>query len=200
MGIEIDVSSAPPQRAASFLVTRASVYLDALRATAAFLVVVGHWRNAFYVDFGQITHNRAVIFAAYSLTNLGHQAVIIFFALSGYLVGGSVINAIRRSEWNWSRYLTQRGVRLLLVLIPAVVLGIFWDRLGIYLNQAPLLYSGHGTNHMTPDVAANLGWETVLGNLVFLQTIFVAPLGSNGALWSLANEWWYYILFRWPPV
>jgi peptidoglycan/LPS O-acetylase OafA/YrhL len=28
-----------------------------------------------------------------------------------------------------------------------------------------------------------------------LQTILVSSLGSNGPLWSLANEWWYYVLF-----
>jgi peptidoglycan/LPS O-acetylase OafA/YrhL len=28
-----------------------------------------------------------------------------------------------------------------------------------------------------------------------LQTIVVSSLGSNGPLWSLANEWWYYVLF-----
>ena len=63
--------------------------------------------------------------AAYGISNLGHQAVIIFFALSGYLVGGSVINAIRRSEWSWVRYLTQRLVRLWLVLLPALQVNRF---------------------------------------------------------------------------
>jgi peptidoglycan/LPS O-acetylase OafA/YrhL len=28
-----------------------------------------------------------------------------------------------------------------------------------------------------------------------VQTIAVAPFGGDGALWSLANEWWYYVLF-----
>ncbi len=33
------------------------------------------------------------------------------------------------------------------------------------------------------------------GNLFFLQTIFCPTFGSNGPLWSLANEFWYYVLF-----
>jgi peptidoglycan/LPS O-acetylase OafA/YrhL len=36
---------------------------------------------------------------------------------------------------------------------------------------------------------------TFLGNLAFLQTIRVLPFGSNGPMWSLANEFWYYIVF-----
>jgi peptidoglycan/LPS O-acetylase OafA/YrhL len=34
-----------------------------------------------------------------------------------------------------------------------------------------------------------------LGNALFLQTIFVPAFGSNSPLWSLANEFWYYMLF-----
>ncbi len=34
-----------------------------------------------------------------------------------------------------------------------------------------------------------------IGNMVGLQTITVAPFGGNFALWSLANETWYYVLF-----
>src|SRR5207302_8969523 len=34
-----------------------------------------------------------------------------------------------------------------------------------------------------------------LGNLLGLQTVCVPSFGSNGPLWSLANEWWYYCFF-----
>ncbi len=40
-----------------------------------------------------------------------------------------------------------------------------------------------------------MGIGTFLGNMFFLQTIVVPTFGSNGPLWSLANEFWYYILF-----
>jgi peptidoglycan/LPS O-acetylase OafA/YrhL len=33
------------------------------------------------------------------------------------------------------------------------------------------------------------------GNLMFLQTIAAPTFGTNGPLWSLANEFWYYFLF-----
>ena len=43
-------------------------------------------------------------------------------------------------------------------------------------------------------------------NAFFLQTIVGPTFGSNGPLWSLAYEWWYYVLFPlalgavWPIV
>jgi hypothetical protein len=36
---------------------------------------------------------------------------------------------------------------------------------------------------------------TFLGNLCFVQTVSVPVYGSNGPLWSLANEFWYYVMF-----
>lgn len=48
---------------------------------------------------------------------------------------------------------------------------------------------------MLEDAGRHLGLWTAVGNSMFLQTIFVPTLGSNGALWSLANEFWYYALF-----
>lgn len=35
----------------------------------------------------------------------------------------------------------------------------------------------------------------MLGNIFFLQTIVTPVVGSNGPLWSLANEFWYYLIF-----
>lgn len=46
-----------------------------------------------------------------------------------------------------------------------------------------------------PDVAATLSLPALLGNLVFLQGLVTPPFGSNGPLWSVAYEFWYYIWF-----
>ena len=47
-----------------------------------------------------------------------------------------------------------------------------------------------------PDAAGiDHSWLTFLGNLTFFQNIYVPAFGSNGPIWSLANEFWYYIVF-----
>jgi peptidoglycan/LPS O-acetylase OafA/YrhL len=175
--------------------TTASVLLDSIRGVAAILVLLEHWRNAFFVDLPQLPSHRTLLTPAYLLCAAGHQAVIIFFVLSGYLISGSVLRAFDRHEWSWKQYLTHRLVRLWIVLLPALILGACWDHLGIHSQRAPALYSGANYNHMLADVRQRLSFQDFAGNVAFLQTILVSPFGSNGALWSLANEFWYYLLF-----
>jgi hypothetical protein len=50
----------------------------------------------------------------------------------------------------------------------------------------------------TPDIGSLYSPAIFLGNMGFLQGIFVHTAGTNLALWSLANEFWYYIAF--PPA
>jgi len=178
-----------------FGTTNASVLLDALRGLAALLVLLDHWRAAFFVDFPKVIQHRASVGPLYVISGAGHQAVVIFFVLSGYLISGSILRSIGRGEWSWRRYLVHRLVRLWLVLIPALFLGGILDEAGLSIGHAPGLYAGMSGNHMTGNVIHALRPAVLLGNAAFLQTILVPAFGSNGALWSLANEWWYYILF-----
>jgi peptidoglycan/LPS O-acetylase OafA/YrhL len=80
-------------------------------------------------------------------------------------------------------------------LAPALLLGGAWDLLGIHLHRAPALYAGANYNHIAAHIQSSLTLPAFIGNMFFLQTIAVPTFGSNGALWSLANEFWYYILF-----
>ena len=150
---------------------------------------------AFFEDFAAVHHYRALWAPFYVLCGAGDQAVMVFFVLSGYFVGGSVIRAFRAEEFYWTRYLTHRLVRLWIVLIPALLLGALWDHLGLLFDRAPALYSGGNGNDMFSDVAGRLSLDCMLGNVAFLQTLLVPPFGSNGSLWSLAYEFWYYVAF-----
>lgn len=40
----------------------------------------------------------------------------------------------------------------------------------------------------------DLAPAVLLGNLLFLQTKITQEFGSNGPLWSLFSEFWYYVL------
>jgi peptidoglycan/LPS O-acetylase OafA/YrhL len=171
------------------------VHFDLLRALAAFFVLFEHWRNLFFVDYRQITAYRLPFAVFYALASAGHQSVILFFVLSGYFIGGTVFRSVERDQWAWSGYLLRRLVRLWTVLVPALLLCLFWDLLGIHLHLAPALYAGNVANNMVGDVASALSPRIFFGNLFFLQTIRTTVFGSDGALWSLANEFWYYLLF-----
>jgi peptidoglycan/LPS O-acetylase OafA/YrhL len=173
--------------------SKASVTLDLVRAIAAILVLLSHWRARFFVDYSHIPDHRAWFRLPYRITDLGHQSVLIFFVLSGYLISGSILRSLRNGQWHWRTYLTHRLVRLWIVLIPGILLGGLWDWIGMHHSPAPALYLG-GLRPDDVDLRLTLTLPTLFGNLLFLQTLLVPTFGSNGALWSLANEFWYYIL------
>jgi peptidoglycan/LPS O-acetylase OafA/YrhL len=175
--------------------TWASIHFDLLRGLAAFFVLFEHWRNLFFVDFSLIVAHRLPLAVFYILASAGHQSVVLFFVLSGYFIGGTVFRSLERNQWEWGGYLLRRIVRLWTVLIPALLLCLFWDHLGIHMGRAPALYSGQVQDNMVGNIAPMLAPHIFFGNLFFLQSILTPVLGSNGALWSLANEFWYYILF-----
>lgn len=174
------------------------IHLDALRGIAALLVLIGHIRGFILVDFGDAGSTDLLTQATYFATGLGHSAVIAFFALSGFLVGGSAIGSLRSRRWSTSRFAIARLSRMWTVILPALALTWIFDIVGTWLNAGAgydgrfwhLLSSGPSAS-----VPADLGPLTFLGNAFFLQTISVPVLGSNGPLWSLANEFWYYVLF-----
>jgi peptidoglycan/LPS O-acetylase OafA/YrhL len=86
-------------------------------------------------------------------------------------------------------------VRLWVVLIPGLLLCALWDNVGLHFHLAPVLYSGAAGNHIIPDIRPALKTHIFFGNLFFLQSILVPIFGTDGPLWSLANEFWYYLLF-----
>ncbi len=122
---------------------------------------------------------------------------MVFFVLSGFLVGGSVLAARQKGTWSWSGYALRRMARLWMVLIPALLLTLLWDTLGSHAGMAGYLGQYRDLYHSGPSVQspADLRPLTLLGNALFLQTIAVNCFGTNGPLWSLANEFWYYLLF-----
>jgi peptidoglycan/LPS O-acetylase OafA/YrhL len=164
-----------------------NVNLDFIRGIAALLVVMTHAR---YFQFNGFTKSSNLINETfYFLGTLGGDSVIVFFVLSGYFVGGSVINNIQSGRWSWTDYCINRLVRLWIVLIPALLLTLFWN--GIALNViCHDIYT-----HRYLSTAYSFGLNAFLGNLFFLQITFCDPYGTNGSLWSLANEFWYYLIF-----
>jgi len=177
--------------------------MDTIRGLAAILVMLGHSRDLFFsslntkpnatyqAQHGPITH------VQHGLITLGNEAVMIFFILSGYLVGGSVLRAFQRSRWSWKDYLTKRLTRLWVVLLPALILSVALDFLGLQLfPEATSIYRGpSGQTEVSAHLAQTLTPGTMAGNVVFLQTILVPVPGTNIALWSLSNEFWYYLIF-----
>jgi peptidoglycan/LPS O-acetylase OafA/YrhL len=155
----------------------------------------GHARGNFFVDFQDLHHPNVFLKAVYFVTGFGHQAVMVFFVLSGFLISSSVFHGLAAGNWSWRDYSINRLSRLYAVLIPGLLLGFIWDKLGSSLFAFTGLYThplqGFGALIAQKQLTAGV----FAGNLFFVQTILCPVFGSNGPLWSLANEFWYYVLF-----
>ena len=185
-----------PLKRPSFRQTGASVALDAMRGAAALLVLLDHCKNLFFVDCAVAMKTSAhphLVSFFYAVASAGPQAVVIFLVLSGYLVGGSVLRATQADRWSWKGYLTQRLVRLWLVLLPALALCAGWDAARVGLTSSA---ASTGAGSFASALAgAGVTWTNFWGNVFFLQTLRTPTFGSDRVLWSLAAEFWYYLLF-----
>lgn len=97
----------------------------------------------------------------------GLPAVMLFFMLSGYVIG--LTNKTEFSAKAVRNYLIRRAIRL----IPIYWIVVIFSFLCHPVDPA----------------------KTVIGNLVFLQQIFVPTITNNSALWSLTYEVGYYLIF-----
>ena len=171
--------------------------LDLVRGVSALLVMLGHLRGFLIVDYGGVPAPGLLTKVFYFATGLGHEAVMVFFVLSGYFVGGSVLAGLGKGSFRWGGYAAARLTRLWMALGPALLLTLAADLVGRQMN--PEAYAG-GLAHLfssgpQSSEPASLAPSTFLGNFFFLQTVTLPVYGSNGPLWSLANEFWYYLVF-----
>jgi peptidoglycan/LPS O-acetylase OafA/YrhL len=177
---------------------REIVWFNAVRGIAALEVCVSHLRSFVFVNFAAVARPTVLDRLFYFATGLGHEAVVIFFVMSGWLVGGSVWRQQREGRFSWRDYATARLTRLWLVLIPALIWTEAVDHLGISMaggdgydgSRFDMSSSGPGNGE-----PLDLSMTAFAGNALFLQTILVPVLGTNGPLWSLAYEFWYYAAF-----
>lgn len=170
----------------------AFVVMDAMRCVLAVVVAFAHAWYLLIQDYrGQPTVAASI---GYFFAGYAHASVILFFVLSGYWIARSVDGRMEKG-WHWPSYLIDRLARLLVVLVPALAIGGTLDAIGLYVLGSSTHSGATGTYVLRANAADALAWRGLLGNLLFLQGITVKPFGTNGPLWSLAYEFWFYIWF-----
>ena len=137
--------------------------LDGLRGLAAIWVAYSH---IFYFKFALDPEYHPTLPVGY-LFNAAHGGILIFFTLSGYVIG--LTNQLPFSRTNAIGYLLRRFIRLYPIYVIAIILGILSDPTDT--------------------------WKTIVGNFLFLQVAVSALLKGNGVLWTLHYEVVYYIVF-----
>jgi len=151
-----------------------SLYLDALRFGAAFVVFVSHYVAERYSG-GLFWQGMPY----------GRTAVLVFFVLSGFVIAWVTETRERTLE----DYTLSRLARLYSVIVPVFVVTAILDGLGMAID--PAIY-GPESHHSLIQSLLGYGLSAVF--LGESWTLSVVP-GSDIPYWSLNYEAWYYVLF-----
>lgn len=172
------------------------IWLDFIRGVAALIVVFGHLRALTFEPYNEENKSSIIEKAFYFFSSdFGSMAVLIFFVLSGFFIVRSIDNVYNIGKWSFKNYLIARFSRLYTVLIPALLFTWIFDSLAYSISPGAPFYTG-SIDHLSRNYPlSRLDWGHFFGSLLFLQRIVIEPFGSNGPLWSLSYEFWYYILF-----
>jgi peptidoglycan/LPS O-acetylase OafA/YrhL len=167
-----------------------SRFIDMVRWIAASFVVLHHVHNVFVNQADIMTASHAApVYVWWFLTAypFAHGAVVVFFVLSGFLVGGAAIERARGGKAYLRNYLIDRTSRIYVVLIPTIFLVVVLDFVGMRVFAGLNIYD-------QPFYADVYRVENLLASFVNLQGIWFTTFGTNMALWSLGMEYWYYIV------
>lgn len=165
-----------------------SVTLDIVRTVSAQLVVVGHTLGFAYPGERYEYFGRSGI----TFQSIG---VILFFALSGFLIAYTTNLKISSSQYHFSDFMIDRFARIYAGLLPSILFISVLD--AIFRAVAPTDF-GHYTSFFNFQTfvanALNLQDYPPLFGLM-LSPIVATTFGTGIPLWSLAVEWWIYISF-----
>ena len=168
-----------------------SRFIHLARWVAALAVLLHHVSATFVSvpDIMSAPHNPLVyVWWFFTPYVFAHQAVVVFFVLSGFLVGGAVLKKRKRDQ-PWLRdYVLDRITRIYIVLLPVIALTLALDGTG-------RAWFGDAHLYDLDFFRDSFGLGLILPNLLSLQGIWFAPLGTNLPLWSLGMEVWFYLLF-----
>jgi peptidoglycan/LPS O-acetylase OafA/YrhL len=177
-------------------------FLDGLRGIAAAIVMVSHARlllwEGYSSGFAQHPEQYSALdkigMYVFSAFRYGHEMVILFFILSGFVIHLRFSNREKRAVMNLKIFWTRRIKRLYPPLLCALFLAFILDSIGrtygwgIYEHQTAY-------PNINRDIASVINLPTLIGNLFFLMTVYVPPFGTTTVTWSLMYEWWFYVLY-----
>ena len=161
---------------------------ESARGIAASVVAIAHAYGLFIFPFLGADYYFGQLFSI-----AAHQAVMIFFIISGYLITLSILNNVRRNEeFNFTKYISSRLARIHPPLFFAVILSIFF--LGIIR-----LFNLRGVDSSLPFAVGNFEPSRKVFLLTFedIKNVVMMRNGMlevDGPLWSLYIEWRIYIV------
>jgi peptidoglycan/LPS O-acetylase OafA/YrhL len=179
--------------------------LDGFRGALALYVVLFHawgllWHGGLHQASSLLPAGGApgALIKIASYLQYGHQAVLGFFLISGFCIHYRQAQAFTAqgsgSVFDLRSFAARRLKRLYPPLIFAIVLTALLDLVGRSLF--PDFYAlGASAQSVTGwvKVPPTHEWSVLLGNLLFQGGLGVPHFGTDGPLWSLSFEAWFYV-------
>jgi peptidoglycan/LPS O-acetylase OafA/YrhL len=166
---------ASPMRDTPFITPRLSILLDLVRALAALAVLIGHAVQLGHYD-GYYPFT----------TQFQHNAVIVFFVLSGLVIAASADRTPRiRGDGALARYALARAARILPVALPALAISLAIMALDDLIAPTPIF----------SEDARGIPAREWLYAVLFLSESYRTGFPPNPPYWSLCYEVWFYALF-----
>ncbi len=149
-------------------------WLDTFKFMSAFFVMLTHLRFWFFQPYGLLDEGSQnfVTKVFFFLTSLGGDAVVMFFILSGFLVGGRTVEKLCNGEVvSPATFIVSRLVRIMIPLAAVLLINSLFN--------------------IVQGVPNDL-WR-IIGNLLCLQGVFVNPEPGIGVLWTMSYIVWFYV-------
>lgn len=180
--------------------------LDGLRGLAALYVMIGHSRWLLWEGYseGYLKHTTEygwidkMLMYFLSLFKFGHESVLLFFVLSGFLIHKGYVKKFLNDALqsvNLGQFYIKRIRRIYPPFLFALCLTGLLDFIG--RNFGFTIYTGNTSNAGINVTVGNqsLSFLTFIGNIFFLFKEYVPIFGTNGPTWSLKLEWWFYLIY-----
>ncbi len=153
-----------------------SLWLDALRAGAALIVLFGH-----------IAHVRFTRGDYYFLRewNVASDAVVVFFVLSGVVIAYAA-----ERDRTIGRFFFNRATRISSVLFPALLLTLVFDAIGSSIS-----HSAYPQDYYQALPLGEFLWRGLTVTNLWTGSMDPVRLGTNGPIWSLSYEVGFYLIF-----
>lgn len=165
--------------------------LDGLRGLSAIYVLIHHARLCLTQSYqtGLNLHpekyewyDKWMVYF-FSAFKFGHEAVIVFFVLSGFLIHLRQAKPdIKWRDFKIVLYLKKRIIRIYPTLLISFFLCILFDY---------IIYSITGQS--LESIFSKYDFNTFIYNFLLLPN--TPDWGNNYPLWSLKNEWFFYLLY-----
>lgn len=167
--------------------------MASIRGGAALIVAVVHALQVFVLPY----------FGLYGLVHLATSwlatyAVMAFFIVSGFMISQSVNrHRLKNGLFDVKGFLFARFLRIYPPLIAAILISaVVYHLISIFSMHGALSFR-LGAELFLSRERVEFEWERLLPTLLLVYNVFPQmppPLSINGPLWTLAFEWWFYMI------